>query len=129
MPFSLVKEKIFSGAFESARSAGNTSVVTLYVAASRRASSSRRSFRRAVRTSFVPPAANSSASATPIPALAPVMRAHFPNQFAAAGGIARDKRPSAEEDHRTRGKKFLAERVGFEPTVGVNLHTLSKRAP
>jgi hypothetical protein len=24
---------------------------------------------------------------------------------------------------------FLAERVGFEPTVGVNLHTLSKRAP
>ena len=23
----------------------------------------------------------------------------------------------------------LAERVGFEPTVGVNLHTLSKRAP
>ncbi len=25
--------------------------------------------------------------------------------------------------------KILAERVGFEPTVGVNLHTLSKRAP
>jgi hypothetical protein len=25
--------------------------------------------------------------------------------------------------------EFLAERVGFEPTVGVNLHTLSKRAP
>jgi hypothetical protein len=25
--------------------------------------------------------------------------------------------------------KELAERVGFEPTVGVNLHTLSKRAP
>ena len=23
----------------------------------------------------------------------------------------------------------VAERVGFEPTVGVNLHTLSKRAP
>jgi hypothetical protein len=23
----------------------------------------------------------------------------------------------------------MAERVGFEPTVGVNLHTLSKRAP
>jgi hypothetical protein len=25
--------------------------------------------------------------------------------------------------------KGMAERVGFEPTVGVNLHTLSKRAP
>ncbi len=25
--------------------------------------------------------------------------------------------------------KEMAERVGFEPTVGVNLHTLSKRAP
>ena len=25
--------------------------------------------------------------------------------------------------------KDMAERVGFEPTVGVNLHTLSKRAP
>jgi len=24
---------------------------------------------------------------------------------------------------------ILAERVGFEPTVGINLHTLSKRAP
>jgi hypothetical protein len=26
-------------------------------------------------------------------------------------------------------REILAERVGFEPTVGVNLHTLSKRAP
>jgi hypothetical protein len=26
-------------------------------------------------------------------------------------------------------EKIMAERVGFEPTVGVNLHTLSKRAP
>ena len=25
--------------------------------------------------------------------------------------------------------KKMAERVGFEPTVGINLHTLSKRAP
>ena len=25
--------------------------------------------------------------------------------------------------------KGMAERVGFEPTVGVSLHTLSKRAP
>jgi hypothetical protein len=25
--------------------------------------------------------------------------------------------------------EIMAERVGFEPTVGVNLHTLSKRAP
>jgi hypothetical protein len=32
-------------------------------------------------------------------------------------------------DHRSLGNGFLAERVGFEPTVGVNLHTLSKRAP
>jgi hypothetical protein len=28
-----------------------------------------------------------------------------------------------------RVSKDMAERVGFEPTVGVNLHTLSKRAP
>ena len=26
-------------------------------------------------------------------------------------------------------QEVLAERVGFEPTVGVSLHTLSKRAP
>jgi hypothetical protein len=26
-------------------------------------------------------------------------------------------------------ERKMAERVGFEPTVGVNLHTLSKRAP
>ena len=26
-------------------------------------------------------------------------------------------------------REKMAERVGFEPTVGVNLHTLSKRAP
>ena len=26
-------------------------------------------------------------------------------------------------------EQVMAERVGFEPTVGVNLHTLSKRAP
>jgi hypothetical protein len=29
----------------------------------------------------------------------------------------------------TRKIKKVAERVGFEPTVGINLHTLSKRAP
>jgi hypothetical protein len=28
-----------------------------------------------------------------------------------------------------KGVAEMAERVGFEPTVGVNLHTLSKRAP
>ena len=32
-------------------------------------------------------------------------------------------------DGAKRHEVFLAERVGFEPTVGVNLHTLSKRAP
>ena len=36
--------------------------------------------------------------------------------------------------HEFKGRKIndfaeVAERVGFEPTVGVNLHTLSKRAP
>jgi hypothetical protein len=30
---------------------------------------------------------------------------------------------------RVIGTMIMAERVGFEPTVGVNLHTLSKRAP
>jgi hypothetical protein len=28
-----------------------------------------------------------------------------------------------------KDKRKMAERVGFEPTVGVSLHTLSKRAP
>src|SRR6202171_4859259 len=37
-----------------------------------------RSSRRAVSTRFAPPAANSFASATPMPALAPVINAHFP---------------------------------------------------
>ena len=30
---------------------------------------------------------------------------------------------------KKRKSDVVAERVGFEPTVGVNLHTLSKRAP
>src|ERR1700682_6014261 len=42
------------------------------------ANGSSRSRRRAVKTRFAPPAANSFASATPIPALAPVINAHFP---------------------------------------------------
>src|SRR3981081_1955825 len=53
-------------------------VLILCFAVSSRANSSSRSRRRAVRTRFAPPAANSFASATPIPALAPVISAHFP---------------------------------------------------
>jgi hypothetical protein len=41
-----------------------------------------------------------------------------------AGVRARSRNPGA-----TGTTVILAERVGFEPTVGVNLHTLSKRAP
>src|SRR5258708_15552035 len=56
------------------------SALILWAEASSRASFSRRSVRRAVNTRLVPPAANSRASATPIPALAPVTNAHFPFQ-------------------------------------------------
>src|SRR5690348_2696454 len=45
------------------------------------ASLSRRSARRAVRTRFAPPAARRSANAKPIPALAPVTTAHFPDHL------------------------------------------------
>src|SRR5580658_8924315 len=45
---------------------------------SRSASRSRRSRRRAVRTRFTPAWANSTATASPIPALAPVTSAHLP---------------------------------------------------
>jgi hypothetical protein len=34
-----------------------------------------------------------------------------------------------QECSNMQGRIGMAERVGFEPTVGVNLHTLSKRAP
>src|SRR5882672_689166 len=94
IPFSFVNAKIFSGATGFAKSAAKTSVFTLCFARNVFASSSSRSLRRAVRTSFVPPAANSSASATPIPALAPVMSAHLPNQFADICGMRCDKVPS-----------------------------------
>ena len=45
-------------------------------------------------------------------------------------GIGNDK--TFEKTARVLVAKIwegLAERVGFEPTVGINLHTLSKRAP
>jgi len=38
----------------------------------------------------------------------------------------------SQQDHPLRDsalRALLAERVGFEPTVGFGLHTLSKRAP
>jgi hypothetical protein len=127
MPFSFVKAKIFSGAVGSAKSAGNTSERTLYVAVRRRANSSRRSFRRAVSTRFVPPEANSSASATPIPALAPVMSAHFPDQAAADGRVTCDKAPPQKRIRRAHGTIILAERVGFEPTVRFPARSLSRR--
>src|SRR5712692_512134 len=106
IPFSLVKAKILSGAFESARSATNTSALTLKFAVSRRANSSRRSFRRAVSTRFVPPDANSSASAPPIPALAPVISAHFPDHFPDTDGFSLcDKLSSKKVVHcRVHGK-------------------------
>jgi hypothetical protein len=37
--------------------------------------------------------------------------------------------PAVRRIISVQGRGFLAERVGFEPTVGVSLHTLSKRAP
>ncbi len=37
--------------------------------------------------------------------------------------------PLRTGNKRKRSTAILAERVGFEPTVGVTLHTLSKRAP
>ena len=43
---------------------------------------------------------------------------------ASRGVGARSRNPGA-----TGTTVNMAERVGFEPTVGVNLHTLSKRAP
>jgi hypothetical protein len=42
---------------------------------------------------------------------------------------AADLFDSAEDHRACCGGGRVAERVGFEPTVGVNLHTLSKRAP
>src|ERR1700692_2180826 len=57
-------------------------VLILCFAVSSLANCSRRSCRRAVRTRFTPPAANSFARATPIPALAPVINAHFPRHSA-----------------------------------------------
>src|ERR1700735_1555566 len=49
-----------------------------YWVRSRPASASSRSRRRAVSTRFTPASANSTAMASPMPALAPVTRAHFP---------------------------------------------------
>src|SRR5229473_6537160 len=82
IPFSLVKPKICSGAPGCAKSATNTSVFTPCFVFSSFERSTRRSSRRAVKTRCVPPAASSRASATPIPALAPVTRAHFPRHSA-----------------------------------------------
>ncbi len=39
------------------------------------------------------------------------------------------RQASLKESCKHKKIKEVAERVGFEPTVGVNLHTLSKRAP
>src|SRR5216683_3350786 len=82
IPFSLVKAKICSGAPGCAKSATNTSVFTPCFVFSSFERSTKRSSRRAVKTRCVPPAASSRASATPIPALAPVTRAHFPRHSA-----------------------------------------------
>ena len=43
---------------------------------------------------------------------------------ASCGRLSPQPRSRCNRDHSK-----MAERVGFEPTVGVNLHTLSKRAP
>src|ERR1700730_5789981 len=78
MFLSRVKARISAGAVERARSATKTSARILRVVDRALAKSSRRSRRRAVRTRFAPPAANASARALPMPALAPVTKAHFP---------------------------------------------------
>src|SRR5260370_29365542 len=96
IPFCLVTANMSSGAFGLVKSAGNTSVLILCVDLSLRANSSRRSLRRAVSARFVPRDANSSARATPIPALAPVTSAHFPDHSPAFDDVLlRDNSPSA----------------------------------
>src|SRR5579883_2037466 len=69
-----------SGASGRVRSAANASVRTPWAEVRSAASFWRRSMRRAVSTKLAPPAASCSASAQPIPALAPVTKAHLPFQ-------------------------------------------------
>src|SRR5260370_4291976 len=76
--FVSVNAKCCWGVSVFAKSAANTSTRPLCAADRSCANCSSRSLRRAVSTRFVPPAANSRANATPIPALAPVTSAHFP---------------------------------------------------
>src|SRR5215469_2278606 len=71
---------MLGGASGCLKSATTISVEILWAAASWAARASSRSWRRAVKIRFVPPAASSRASAVPIPALAPVTSAHFPRQ-------------------------------------------------
>ena len=75
-----VKARICLGAAGLARSAGRTSTCLPVAERNRAARDSSLSARRAVMTRLVPAEANSSARASPIPALAPVTRAHLPPQ-------------------------------------------------
>src|SRR5271170_2241107 len=77
-PAPTVASKICCGAWGRVRSATITCVWTPLRVRSRSANRSRRSRRRAVRTRFTPAWANSTAIASPIPALAPVTNAHLP---------------------------------------------------
>src|SRR5579859_262516 len=77
-PFSFVNAYISCGASRLAKSAATTCVWMPCFFRRPSAISCKRSSRRAVSTRCVPPAASSSARATPIPALAPVTSAHLP---------------------------------------------------
>src|SRR5579859_4985216 len=81
MPLPVVKAWISAGASGRVRSEGQNSARMPCLVDSMAARSARRSERRAVRTRCVPPAARRSARAKPIPALAPVTTAHFPNHL------------------------------------------------
>src|SRR5579883_2832660 len=76
-PASSVAESNCCGADGSARSAPMARTSIPYLSRSFVARDSSRSTRRAVRTRFAPAAANCSAMARPIPALAPVTNAHL----------------------------------------------------
>ena len=51
------------------------------------------------------------------------------SRFLELAGIQKLEQESSKAFERFSDWCGMAERVGFEPTVGVNLHTLSKRAP
>src|SRR5260370_24597673 len=77
--------------------------------------------------------ANSLAKATPIPALAPVISAHFPDQFAAVSGVACDKVPSTKDvfryfPWRRTASLFLGDRKAVNQTPALVLDAVHQTA-